>query len=49
MISPVPRHLRQAVGVVVTGIAVVVAVIAARALWYHYQVDPWTRDGRIRA
>jgi multidrug resistance efflux pump len=28
---------------------VIVAVIGARALWTHYQVDPWTRDGRVRA
>jgi len=49
MKAPVSRNLRQAVGVVVTGVAVVVAVIGARALWYHYQVDPWTRDGRVRA
>jgi multidrug resistance efflux pump len=49
MNAPVSRQLRQAVGVVVTGVAVLVAVIAARALWIHYQVDPWTRDGRIRA
>ncbi|MDE1918086.1 MAG: HlyD family secretion protein [Sphingomonadales bacterium] len=49
MKAPVSRNLRQAVGVLTTGAAVLVAVIGARALWIHYQVDPWTRDGRIRA
>jgi multidrug resistance efflux pump len=49
MKAPVSRNLRQAVGVLVTGAAVVVAVLGARALWVHYQVDPWTRDGRVRA
>ncbi|CAN5510923.1 HlyD family secretion protein [soil metagenome] len=33
----------------VTAAVVVVAVIGGRALWTHYQVDPWTRDGRVRA
>lgn len=49
MNAPVSRNLRQAVGVLTTGAAVIAAVIGARALWIHYQVDPWTRDGRIRA
>lgn len=49
MKAPVSRNLRQAIGVVTTGAAVVVAVFGARALWIHYQVDPWTRDGRVRA
>jgi RND family efflux transporter MFP subunit len=33
----------------VTAAVVAVAVVGARALWTHYQVDPWTRDGRVRA
>jgi RND family efflux transporter MFP subunit len=33
----------------VTLIAIVIAVIAAQRLWVYYQVDPWTRDGRVRA
>ncbi len=49
MNAPVSRNLRQAIQVVTTGAAVIVAVIGARALWVHYQVDPWTRDGRVRA
>lgn len=28
---------------------VIVALFAARRLWTHYQRDPWTRDGRVRA
>ncbi len=31
-----------------TLIAVVVALFAASWMWRHYQVDPWTRDGRVR-
>ena len=27
----------------------VVALIAAIALWHHYMLAPWTRDGRVRA
>jgi multidrug resistance efflux pump len=34
--------------VVLTLALIVVAVVAARWLWSYYQVDPWTRDGRIR-
>src|SRR5260370_422082 len=33
----------------VTAVAVIVALVALRLLWVRYQVDPWTRDGRIRA
>jgi len=32
----------------VTGATVLVAVILAWALWWHYLRSPWTRDGRIR-
>ncbi len=35
--------------VAVTGVVVVAAIIGGKALWTHYQVDPWTRDGRVRA
>jgi multidrug resistance efflux pump len=35
--------------VMVTAIAVVIAIIAARYLWDRYERDPWTRDGRVRA
>ena len=33
----------------VTAAVVAAAVVGGRALWSHYQVDPWTRDGRVRA
>ncbi len=33
----------------VTTVVVILALIALRFLWVRYQVDPWTRDGRIRA
>jgi RND family efflux transporter MFP subunit len=33
----------------VTLVMVVVAAFVGRWLWVRYQVDPWTRDGRIRA
>ena len=32
-----------------TGAAVLLAVILAWALWWHYLRSPWTRDGRVRA
>src|SRR5258708_23999222 len=27
----------------------VFAVLAARWMWIHYELAPWTRDGRVRA
>ncbi|MBO9706808.1 MAG: HlyD family secretion protein [Caulobacter sp.] len=33
----------------VTAAVVAGAVAGGRMLWTHYQVDPWTRDGRVRA
>jgi multidrug resistance efflux pump len=33
----------------VTAAVVAGALVGGRALWTHYQVDPWTRDGRVRA
>lgn len=35
--------------VAATSVAVAAAVLAGRSLWSHYNVEPWTRDGRIRA
>jgi multidrug resistance efflux pump len=32
-----------------TGLAVLVALFFLALLWNHYVVQPWTRDGRIRA
>lgn len=33
----------------VTLAAVAIAAVAGWRLWQHYEVEPWTRDGRIRA
>ncbi len=32
----------------ITGVAVLVAVLLGWALWWHYLRSPWTRDGRVR-
>lgn len=32
-----------------TLIVVVAAIFVARGLWRHYEEEPWTRDGRVRA
>jgi RND family efflux transporter MFP subunit len=33
----------------VTLIALAAALVVAQRLWRHYEVEPWTRDGRIKA
>jgi multidrug resistance efflux pump len=43
------KYLLSLGRVVVTAIAVIVAFIALRYLWDRYELDPWTRDGRVRA
>src|SRR3978361_2255282 len=43
------KHLLAFSRVVVTAIAVVGVLIALRYLWDRYELDPWTRDGRVRA
>jgi multidrug resistance efflux pump len=43
------KHLLSFGRVFVTAIVVVVALIALRYLWERYELDPWTRDGRVRA
>lgn len=35
--------------VLVTAAIVALAVVGSRWLWVHYNVEPWTRDGRVRA
>jgi RND family efflux transporter MFP subunit len=35
--------------VLVTVSVVILAIVGARWLWIHYNVEPWTRDGRVRA
>lgn len=37
------------VRIAVTAVVVVLALLVARWMWVHYQVEPWTRDGRVRA
>ncbi|MCW2316710.1 RND family efflux transporter, MFP subunit [Rhodoblastus acidophilus] len=32
-----------------SGAALLAAVLLATALWRHYMISPWTRDGRVRA
>jgi len=33
----------------VTGVTVLAAIWAGMQLWQHYEVEPWTRDGRVKA
>jgi multidrug resistance efflux pump len=35
--------------ILTTAAVLAVALYAGRWLWIHYNVDPWTRDGRVRA
>lgn len=42
------KHLK-AVKVVVTAAVVIAAAFAGHWLWNHYNREPWTRDGRVRA
>ncbi|MDR6626116.1 efflux RND transporter periplasmic adaptor subunit [Caulobacter segnis] len=46
---PLKTLLPYAGRMAVTGAVLVAAVVGGKALWTHYQVDPWTRDGRVRA
>jgi multidrug resistance efflux pump len=45
----VKKILLVIVRVLVTAAVVALAVIGSRWLWIHYNVEPWTRDGRVRA
>jgi RND family efflux transporter MFP subunit len=42
-------RLRPAVRVLVTLSVLALALVGARRLWIHYNLEPWTRDGRVRA
>ncbi|ADG11588.1 efflux RND transporter periplasmic adaptor subunit [Caulobacter segnis] len=46
---PLKTFLPYAGRMAVTGAVLVTAAVGGKALWTHYQVDPWTRDGRVRA
>jgi RND family efflux transporter MFP subunit len=41
--------LRAVLRIGVTLAVVLLAVVAGRRLWAHYETEPWTRDGRVRA
>jgi len=41
--------LQNIIRVAVTLIALAAAVLIARWMWIRYEVEPWTRDGRLRA
>ena len=41
--------LRVVLRIGVTLAVVLLAVVAGRRLWAHYETEPWTRDGRVRA
>lgn len=49
MTNALPPALAQTVRVGITGALVVVAGLVGWRLWTHYEADPWTRDGRVRA
>jgi|SRR5580700_1217157 RND family efflux transporter MFP subunit len=44
-----PSWLIWTTRVLATAIMVALALFGGRWLWIHYNVEPWTRDGRIRA
>jgi len=43
------RYLAPAGRLTATLVLVLVALLVAFWLWHRYEVDPWTRDGRVRA
>jgi RND family efflux transporter MFP subunit len=43
------KILSASLRVLVTCTAVAAAVMGARRLYVHYNLEPWTRDGRVRA
>jgi multidrug resistance efflux pump len=45
----IARVLALSLKVLATLAVVAVALFGARSLWIHYDVEPWTRDGKIRA
>ena len=42
-------RLKLAGRVLATLSILVLALVGARRLWIHYNLEPWTRDGRVRA
>lgn len=47
--TDVKKILLATARVLVTAAVVALAVIGGRWLWIHYNLEPWTRDGRVRA
>jgi multidrug resistance efflux pump len=47
--DPLISNWRLVVRVFITVLLLLLSIIAARYLWLHFKVDPWTRDGRVRA
>jgi len=43
------RLLKKSLGIIITVAIVVAAGFGARWLWIRYNLEPWTRDGRLRA
>jgi multidrug resistance efflux pump len=41
-------RLRSLLRFGLTACALIAAVLGATALWRHYMISPWTRDGRVR-
>ena len=48
-LSGIASALRTVGRVVITLCIVIVALVVARELWIHYEIEPWTRDGKVRA
>jgi multidrug resistance efflux pump len=46
---PLPAWLKRLAPVLITSLVALAAVWAALRLWDHYELAPWTRDGRVRA
>lgn len=44
-----PNWLMRTCRILATAILVAVALFGGRKLWFHYNLEPWTRDGRVRA
>jgi RND family efflux transporter MFP subunit len=43
--NEIPRPIR----IVVTVVFVIIALFFVRWMWIRYELEPWTRDGRVRA
>ena len=48
-LAPRPRSRIRILPLLLTLIAIVVAVVLGRAMWNAYMAAPWTRDGTVRA